>query len=132
MKFMQKLLLALGLLQVVSFSYAMEEAKKLIRESKPVKLPSTQTLKERLTTAGFDHFVEKTAIDKRLGGLEKHPIEVLAAVKESLSDYAELVTDQQAKGIHMLKPSIMKTIFQDSPEVAAAFAQFYSQAQQLS
>lgn len=128
MNLTKKLLIAIALLKIVGLSQAMEEIKQQIRACKPVKLPSAVILRERLEKLGLGHFVEKTKIDGRLGDLEKHPIEVLATVKESLSDYAECVSNQQANAVSMLKPDIMQAILKDSSEAIVAFEKFYSQA----
>lgn len=127
MNLSNKILLAIALLKIVGFSQAMEEAKNQIRACKPVKLPSAPIIKQRLQGLGLDYFVEKTEIDVELGDQEKHPIEVLATVKDALSEFTEYINNRpQANAISMLKPDIMKAILQDSSEAVAAFEKFYS------
>lgn len=127
MNLAKKLLIALAVLKIAVLSQAMEEIKQQIKACKPVKMPSAQIIRQRLNKFAPDHFVENTGLDVQLGGQEKHPIEVLAIVKEALSDYELSVQDKQvANAMSLLKPDIMKAILQDSSEAVAAFEKFYS------
>lgn len=123
----KKLLIAIALLKVVGSSQAMEEAKAQIKACKPVKLPSGPIIKQRLTGLGLEHFTESTEIDVQLGDQVKHPIEVLAAIKDAFLDYEIHINNKpNFNAVYILKPDIMKAILQDSPEAVAAFEKFYS------
>jgi|GEM_PF-3718304 len=122
MNLTKKLLVVIALLKIVGLSQAMEEAKKQVMECKPVKLPSASIIKQRLEGLGLEYFIEKTEIDVELGDQEKHPIEVLVTVKESLADYKNYIKDKPSfDAVYILKPRIIRAILQDSPEAIIAF-----------
>lgn len=82
-----------------------------------ITLPEQKIIAQRLRNIGLDHFVEKTKIDKQLGGQERYPLGVGVAVECALYDYNEyLENPQMAFMMQMNKPTIIKAILQDHPQ----------------
>jgi hypothetical protein len=85
-----------------------------------VTLPSASVIHQRLKELGLEHFMEKTGIDKELGGAKKYPLGVALAVELSLFDYAKYLKDPKADFVlTRVKPSIIKAILRDSPAAIA-------------
>jgi len=100
---MKKLLLFALLLVSANKSSAMDQF---------VVLPSQQELSSRLCSMGLNHFVEKTRIDKQLGGQQRHPLGVATAVELALYDYDQLYRTK----MQMFKPMIVKAFLQEHPQ----------------
>ena len=105
---MKKLLLFALLLVSANKSSAMDQS---------VELSSQQELSSRLCSMGLNHFVEKTRIDKQLGGQQKHPLGVVTAVELALYDYDQCVQNKMvAVQMQMFKPMIVKAFLQEHPQ----------------
>lgn len=99
-----------GLLAFGSLVRASDDAKLT------VKMPNERVLSERLAEAGFDHFMEKTAIHKKLADKSIYPAGVNLTVELALYDYAEnLKNPMIASLMRMRKPQLMEIILKDSP-----------------
>jgi hypothetical protein len=82
-----------------------------------IKLPSPAKLKENLCKKGFDHFVEHTEIDIKLGNKELYPLGVAVAVETHVYDYAESLKNPMIQSLmEMRKEQLIECILQDSPK----------------
>lgn len=89
----------------------------LLRAMETIKLPSAEKLNKYLCKNGFNHFVEKTNIDKDLGEKELYPLGVAVAVETHLYDYAEYVKNPMTSVMmQMRKQQLIECILQDSPK----------------
>lgn len=79
-------------------------------------LPDSKILADRLGYH-FEHFLEKTNLHIKLGGTQKAPLGVVAAIDLAIHDYGEIMKDPMiTKLMQMNKPGIIKAILRDSPE----------------
>lgn len=82
-----------------------------------IQLPSAEILGKRLSENGLGHFMEKTKIDKDLGGRQLYPLGVANAVETALYDYDQYLKQPQiAVLMQTRKPQIIEIILQDHPE----------------
>lgn len=105
------------ILQINSINYAADTAPKRTREI-TIALPSAQILGERLKGMGLHSFIEKTKIDRELGGKKVTPLDVAIATTNAFNKCFVLERDQSVE-IEMLKKmdsDILKSILQDSPK----------------
>ena len=105
---MTKIALSLFLLGACNGIFAMEGT---------IRLASTQDLNKRLCSKGFDHFTEKTQIDKTLGSQVKAPLGVAMAVELALYDYDQYIQNPMTDALmQMLKPQLIETILEEHPK----------------
>jgi len=84
-------------------------------EQKTIKMPNKAILEERLSKAGFDHFLEKTKI-KELAGRDLYPLGVAIAVETALYDYNEnLKQPMMARMMQLRKPQLLEVLLEDDP-----------------
>ena len=77
-------------------------------------------MKARLCSEGFEHFVEKTGIDKNLANKKIFPVGVAIYVTKHLNEYNTCLNELMiANKIEMPKHKIIEVILKDSPEVIA-------------
>jgi hypothetical protein len=119
--YLKKVIIAGTFLLVPCASYAMEKKKTKETSSKEQKciiLPEASVLEKRLSEAGFDNFLKKPEIHKKLACKELYPLDVLMAVELALYDYAKDLDDPMISRImNMRKPQLLKAILKDSTEV---------------
>lgn len=66
---------------------------------------------------GFQHFIEKTKIDKDLANRELYPLGVIMAIETHLYDYNEyLKNPMMSRLMQMRKPEIIDILLQNHPE----------------
>ncbi len=89
----------------------------LLHAMETIQLPSAETLNKYLCEDGFDHFVEKTKIDKDLGNKKLYPLGVAVLVETHLYDYAEYLKNPMMTAMmQMRKQQLIECILQDSPK----------------
>jgi len=110
------ILMTIFALANTSCSYA-AFAQRAESPAKTVTLPSADVLQKRLGRLVSAHFLEKTKLDKQLGGSETIPTGVVISVELAMHDYIQLVGNPMiARQMEMVKPRIIAAILQDYPE----------------
>jgi len=118
---MKKLIIAGMLLSISCVGQAMEKSD----TKKTITLPSASVLEKRLKAGGFDHFLEKTRLHKKLGGQKKYVEGVAMAVELALYDYAkDLGSPMMSMMMQMRKPQLFESLLKDSPEALKQIIEF--------
>lgn len=88
-----------------------------------VTMPEKKILHDRLCEMGFEHFVEKTEIDEKLGGQTKEALGVAVVVELALYDYNELTQNPMMEVIMQEgKNKLFEALLQDEPKALEELA----------
>ena len=96
---------------------ALSQAAERERTAQSVRLPSAEVLKKRLDKEGFQYFVEKTKVDKKLAKRDLTPEGLALAVQLAVADYIKREPDfRVGMAIQMMVPDVTNTIVEMSKE----------------
>ncbi len=104
------------LLLVTHHTHTSELFKKETESTIKCTLPDANTLRSRLSAAGFDPLVQTTTIIEHLADRTMTPEEVAKAVQSQLYLYMVKVTIDLYLMMQKRKPSIIRAVLQDHPD----------------
>ncbi len=115
---MKKLFLSITLLlSATTLQCLNEQPAEQPDQKKTFKMSSAKILFEQLNAEGFEHFVEKTKIHKKLGDRELYPEGIMMAIELSLYDYSQYVQNRTVDVVmSMRKRTLITTILKECKE----------------